>query len=139
MTIFDLMDIYFPDKKRTISRLRSLDRNADLAALIEVEERRKHNIYPQKPNDMRDWLSEFAYATDNEANNLRILSRLNVLAKDLNANEVTLETAENGIPMFKFKWFPYTMVMSHFELCSDFAMLLVKKADLDENFYTNDD
>ncbi len=84
MTIFDLMDIYFPDKKRTISRLRSLDRNADLAALIEVEERRKHNIYPQKPNDMRDWLSEFAYATDNEANNLRILSRLNVLAKDLN-------------------------------------------------------
>ena len=26
MTVFDLMDIYYPDKKRTISRLRNMDK-----------------------------------------------------------------------------------------------------------------
>lgn len=139
MTVFDLMDIYFPDKKRTISRLRELDRKADLAALIQVEERRKHNIYPQNPKDMRDWAAECIYVTVGSSEIPHVLRRLNELAKDLNANEVTLETAENGMPMFKFKWFPYTTVMAHFDLCSDFVSKLVMIAAAGKNFYLNND
>lgn len=135
MTVFDLMDIYYPDKKRTISRLRNMDKKANQEAENELAYRREHHIYPQNPFDMRDWLSEYAYATANEEENQRILQKLNQLADDLKADKVVLKTTESGYPMFKFRWFPYTMVKSHFELCSAFVAKLVEKAAANEEFY----
>ena len=135
MTVFDLMDIYYPDKKRTISRLRNMDKKANQEAENELAYRREHHIYPQNPFDMRDWLSEYAYATNNDKENQRILKKLNELAADLNADRVLLEIGQNGYPMFKFRWFPYTMVKSHFELSSAFVAKLVEKAAANEEFY----
>ena len=47
MTVFDLMDIYYPEKKRTISRLRTLDKKANQEAEKELVYRRENHIYPQ--------------------------------------------------------------------------------------------
>jgi hypothetical protein len=135
MTVFDLMDIYYPEKKRTISRLRTLDKKANQEAEKELVYRRENHIYPQDPLMMRNWLSEYAYATNNKEKNHRILKKLNELAAELKADMVLLETTESGYPMFKFRWFPYTMVKSHFELCSAFVAKLVEKASSGEDFY----
>ena len=134
MNVFDIMDLYYPDKKRTINKFRKLDAQANEDAQKELEYRIKEHLYPRNPIEFRNWTSACAYATGDKDNDLRILKKLNVLAGQIGADKVLMED-HYGFPMFKFMWFPYTMVRSHFDLFTDFTAKLVKKADGDEPFF----
>jgi hypothetical protein len=72
-----------------------MDKKANQEAENELAYRREHHIHPQNPFDMRDWLSEYTYATNNDKENQRILKKLNELAADLNADRVLLEIGQN--------------------------------------------
>ena len=134
MNVFDLMDMYYPDKKRTISKFRKLDAQANEETHRELEYRIKEHLYPRDPLEFRNWTSAYAYATGDNDNDLRILKKLNKLADEIGADKVLLEEV-NGFAIFKFRWFPYTMVRSHFDLFTDFTAKLVKIADNDDPFF----
>ena len=57
------------------------------------------------------------------------------VAKEHGVSVNVLLIEHYGFPMFKFMWFPCTMVRSHFNLFTDFTAKLVKKADNDESFF----
>lgn len=142
LSVYDLMLYYFPDRKGTISRIRKLDEKQRLEAyekmLLRKEQEKRGYVFAG--GDEKNlylsrmviripayWSSLTTDALERKVNALRVcvsgIDAVEIIERG--KAETMFAVGENWI----FSWFPFTTVQSHFNVCSEFVMKLIRELE----------
>lgn len=129
MDIFDLMELYFPRRKKTVNKLRAIDKENREAAVQKAKEYADSGCRPAlKPEDFLNTASVSIPVNQLQGNEDKVIYSVNQLCKIVDGiSAVKIENDSYGDDAINFCWFPFSLSNTYIEFYGDFVWELIHR------------